>query len=100
MLKSYLKTAFRNLWNTKLYSLISIVGLAIGFTIFVVGLFYINNEKKVDKGFADYKDIFRIETKHQNGETTLLTTRDVCTAFQQHFPEIESVTQFSETPIL
>ena len=61
MFKSYLKIAWRNLKKNKLFSLINILGLAVGLAIVImIGLFVVN-EMSVDKHNEYYSDIYRIE---------------------------------------
>ena len=44
MLRNYLKIAFRNLLNDKVYSSINILGLAIGFSASALILLWVNDE--------------------------------------------------------
>ena len=44
MIKHYLKVAFRNLIKYKTQSLVSIIGLAVGFTCFALSVLWIRYE--------------------------------------------------------
>jgi ABC-type antimicrobial peptide transport system permease subunit len=48
MLKHYIKVAFRNLWKYKSQTLISIVGLAVGFACFAMATLWIRHEMTYD----------------------------------------------------
>ena len=48
MLKNYLKTAIRNLTKRKGYSLVNIVGLAIGMACCLIILMFVNDELNYD----------------------------------------------------
>ncbi|MDR1896402.1 MAG: hypothetical protein LBR10_06390, partial [Prevotellaceae bacterium] len=48
MIHHYLKIAFRNLWKYKNQTLISVVGLAVGFTCFAVAALWIRYEMTYD----------------------------------------------------
>jgi ABC-type multidrug transport system fused ATPase/permease subunit len=48
MLKHYLKVAFRNLWKYKSQTLISVIGLAVGFTCFAMAILWIRYEMTYD----------------------------------------------------
>ena len=48
MLKNYIKTALRNLFKHKGYSLINIVGLAIGMASCLLILLYVQHELSYD----------------------------------------------------
>ncbi len=68
MFINYLKIAFRNVWNNKLFSLINIIGLAIGLSAsFVIGLliFY---DVTFDKFHPEGDRIYRITSDWQTPE--------------------------------
>ena len=48
MIKHYLKVAFRNLVKYKTQSLVSIIGLAVGFTCFALSVLWIRYEMTYD----------------------------------------------------
>ena len=48
MIKHYLKVAFRNLMKYKTQSLVSIIGLAVGFTCFALSALWIRYEMTYD----------------------------------------------------
>src|SRR5260221_1145226 len=48
MFSNYLKTAFRNLWKNKTFSLINILGLALGLACSLLIMLWVNEEYKVD----------------------------------------------------
>ena len=48
MFKNYLKTAFRNLWKNKVFSLINIMGLALGLACSLLIMLWVNDEYNVD----------------------------------------------------
>src|SRR5882724_11509799 len=55
MLKNFFKVAFRNLWRSKGFSTINIVGLAIGMASAIIILLWIQNEVSYDQ-FHEKKD--------------------------------------------
>lgn len=71
MLKNYLKIAFRNLIKTRQYSIINILGLAIGMATCLLILQYVYFEKSYDKIFKNNERIYRIryERTSETGET-------------------------------
>src|SRR3569833_2018115 len=60
MFKNYLKIAWRNLYKSKVFSLIHIMGLTIGITVCLMIFLYIMNEFSVDKFHKDEKHIYRV----------------------------------------
>ena len=61
MLRNYFQSALRNLVKRKLYSFISIAGLSLGITAFLLIGMYVWNEKSYDEFHARKDQIFRIQ---------------------------------------
>jgi len=68
--KSYLKIMFRNLKKYKGYSLINIVGLAVGMACCILILLYVTDELNYDNYFKNKDRIYRIDTLSGIGTTT------------------------------
>ena len=60
MIRNYLKIAWRNLMKHKAYSLINIVGLAMGAAICLLIVLYIQSERSVDQWRADADNVYRM----------------------------------------
>jgi putative ABC transport system permease protein len=94
MLLNYLKIALRNFLQRKSYSLITVTGLAIGLTACLLIFLYIKQELSYDRFHENADRIYRlaVETKRpESVELTVSTPFPVAPAFQQDYPEIESV---------
>ena len=63
MLKSYLKTALRNLSRNKVYSFINISGLSIGLACAMLIMLYIKDEVSYDRFHKDVSQIYRVVSK-------------------------------------
>jgi putative ABC transport system permease protein len=63
MLRNYLKTTIRSLRKRKIFSLINIIGLAIGMAVSFLILLYVLNEVTYDRFNEDHENIYRIVTK-------------------------------------
>ncbi len=74
MIINYFKTALRNLFNHKLYSIINIAGLSIGVACFILILFYVYNETSFDKHHDNSKQIYRMALKANMGGKDLEAT--------------------------
>ena len=66
MITHNLKIAWRNLLKYKTQSVISILGLAIGFTAFSFTLSWIRYEQGYDKHIPDANQIFKILKINEN----------------------------------
>lgn len=59
MIRNYLKIAWRNLYKSKIFSFIHIMGLTIGITICLMIFLYIMNEFSVDRFQKNERRIYR-----------------------------------------
>lgn len=96
MLKNYLKIAWRNLWNNKLFSLINIVGLAVGmvFTL-LIGL-WVKHELAYDGFQLNMNRIAQVMKKDlSNGEKIIdhATPLPLYDELKTKYPEIEQITR-------
>ena len=68
MLRNYLKTAWRNLWRSKGFSFINIMGLALGLTCSLLIMLWVNDEYKVDSFHKNGKQLYSvIERQYRDG---------------------------------
>ncbi len=58
MIRNYLLIALRNLWRNKLITLINLVGMAIGFGIFLTLLTWIRFDARFDKFHEDIEKMY------------------------------------------
>ncbi|MDR2039151.1 MAG: ABC transporter permease [Bacteroidales bacterium] len=102
MLKHYLKVAFRNIWKYKIQSLISIVGLAVGFTCFALASLWIRYEENYDGFYKDADRIYLIREMDQvltdsysRGMMRSITPGPLAEHLRKNFPEVERSTHFT-----
>ena len=99
MIKNYLKTAFRNLFRYKGFSLINILGLSIAVTgCLVIGLFVLD-EHKYDKFIKDGENIYRFYTRRIDVSpvTSTASTPPMFATHVQQYPEVEHATRILMT---
>ena len=60
MIKNYLKTTFRNLWKNKAFSLINIMGLALGLACSLLIMLWVSEEYKVDAFHKNGKQLYSV----------------------------------------
>ncbi|MCR8556859.1 ABC transporter permease [Mucilaginibacter sp. BJC16-A38] len=73
MIKNYLKIAWRNIVNNKVYSAINILGLAAGMAVALLIALWVVNEYSYDKFLPNYKQLYQVElnfTSQHDGEHT------------------------------
>lgn len=62
MLRNYFKTAWRNLWKSKFYTGINVLGLSIGLTTAILLLLWIQDEQSFDKFIKDYDRVYNVSS--------------------------------------
>ena len=87
----YLKISFRNLWKYKTQSVISIIGLAVGFVCFALSALWIRYEMTYDSFLKDSDRIYAVKTKNIY-ESSYDTKPELAKELQNTFPEIEEAT--------
>lgn len=96
MLKNYLKTAIRNLWRNKFFSIINIIGLAIGLAGSFFLLMYINKEAGYNKCHEKRHDVYRILEHKAEFEMTQPNTPFLMSEnLKATFPEVKASVRIS-----
>src|SRR5688572_3974434 len=80
MFKNYLKTAIRNLWRSKVFSLINILGLSVGLACCMLIFLYSKDELSYDRFHEKKDNIYRITSTitrpdgnvHKGGNTGMM----------------------------
>lgn len=96
MIKNYFKIAIRQLIKNKFYSLINIIGLAIGLTACLLIFFYVQDELSYDKFHSNKDRIYRVSEVFKTGDGTMetgLTPYKLAPDLKTRFPEIEKITR-------
>jgi len=100
MFKNYLKTALRNLWKYKGYTLINVMGLAIGVACVILILLYVRSEISVDGFHANKDRIYRLNLEATNPQTGDVSTRAVgpyrlADELEVDFPDFAPIIRFA-----
>lgn len=102
MLATHLKVAFRHLTRSKIFTLINVIGLAIGISAFLLIAHYISFQLSFDQFHVNKDYIYRVGLKrYENGElveTSAKTFPGVRALLKENFPEVQSVTGFYKIP--
>ena len=97
MFENYLKVALRNLIRNKLYSIISIVGLAIGLGGCLLILAYLLHELSFENVHQKRDRIYRVDGYYAVGDGNVSMSNisaPIGPALQEAFPEVESMVRF------
>jgi putative ABC transport system permease protein len=99
MLKNFFKTALRNLTKHKGYSLLNILGLAIGMACSLLILMYVQDELSYDRFNENADRIYRISTFFRmGGREGNIATAAAATGpdIMAEFPEVLDATRFRQ----
>jgi putative ABC transport system permease protein len=96
MLKNYLLIALRNAWRNKGYTLINLLGLAIGIASSIIILLFVVDEWSFDRHNENFRNIYRIciRGKIQGNEVeAALSNAPMGATLKSDFPEVIEFTR-------
>ena len=99
MIRNYLLIAIRNLWRNKVMSLINLVGMAIGFGIFLTLLSWIRFDARFDKFHEDIDQMYVLNIRlNLNGSdyTAQRTGGVYSRVLKELFPQVEASCRVSQ----
>ena len=94
MLQHYLKIAFRNQWKYKSQTLISVLGLAVGFTCFALATLWIRYEMTYDGFHKNAKQMYVVYQQDRMRPTDYnrKTSKYLSSYLKETFPEVANAT--------
>jgi hypothetical protein len=102
MIQHYLKFAFRNLWKYRTQSVISIVGLAVGFACFALANLWIHYERTYDRQLKGIDRTYVLySTNPQNafgGQPYTESSALAATTLRNEYPEVETACSYRNDP--
>jgi putative ABC transport system permease protein len=101
MLQNHLKTALRQLMRNKGFSLINILGLAVGIACCLIILVFVRDETGFDKFHEKGDRVFRVGLERKYPEHVrhyAIIPQSYARAIKDEFPEVEEVTRFFYFP--
>ncbi len=100
MIRSYLVVALRNLWRHRGYSLINILGLAIGLASSIFILLYVINELTYDRFHEKSDRIYRIWIRGSMPATEMrhaVSSPPMAEALLNDYPEVEQAVRLRQS---
>ncbi|MDP4130120.1 MAG: ABC transporter permease [Bacteroidota bacterium] len=98
MIKSYFKTAWRNITRNKLTAFINVFGLAIGLSCSLLIWLWVSDELSYNRFLPGVKDIYEVHVNAPfNGDTITMTASPgpLAEALQNNIPQIEQATKMT-----
>jgi putative ABC transport system permease protein len=103
MLKNYFKIAFRNLWRQRFFSLINILGLAVGMSACFLIYLYVGFEKSYDDFHTKADRIYRVVGDVKTPSETIragVSIGPLAVFMKKDFPEVEDAVRFAKDNFL
>ncbi|MDO3643988.1 ABC transporter permease [Mucilaginibacter sp. L3T2-6] len=104
MIRNYIKTAFRNLWRHKAFSVINITGLSVALGSCMLILLYTMDEVSYDRFNLNKDKIYRLVSTSTGptGEVSKTASTGMMPgpAFKQQIPEIENFVRLQENSFI
>ncbi len=97
MISNYLKIAWRNMLNNKVYSALNIVGLAAGMAVALLIALWVFNQYSFDKFLPNYKQLYQVEInftdQHDGEHTQVAVPVPLADVLRKEIPEIKRVAE-------
>ncbi len=100
MIRNYFKIAWRNLWRSKAFSAINILGLSIGLACCILMFLFIQHELSYDKFHGQAKNIYRLTSISEgpSGTSNLaVTPAPWAPIMKKDYPEIKNYVRIFKT---
>ena len=94
-----LKMILRKVQNDLFFSGITVFGLVIGMTSFLILFLYVANEKSYDKHFAGYQNIYRVVSIPGGTGDPWARSLGIVSEAVKNIPEVELSTRFSHCQV-
>lgn len=102
MISNYIQTALRNIFRSKFFSFINVVGLSVGMAASVVILYFVTFENSYDKFHPDAANIYRVELDTYREAAleskSALTPPAVAISLINNFPDVEGIARIASNP--
>ncbi|HEV9035357.1 MAG TPA: ABC transporter permease, partial [Puia sp.] len=99
MLRNILLVTYRNLLKHRSFTLINILGLALGMAAFLLIGGYVRFEKSYDRSYADADHIYRVESQFFKGNVLTndwpTSTNGYARAIKENIPGIAAITRIN-----
>ena len=91
MIKNYLKIAFRNLIANKVFSILNILGLALGMTACIYIFQYVSYEFSYDDYQQHKEHLYRVIVEYESGHQRAKISGHFARESDDYFPEIQEI---------
>lgn len=96
MLKSYFKIGWRNLMRNNVFSIINLLGLAMGMAVFLFIMQYVASEWNANRYNKNYSHLYRVNIEHKEGRVDYDVAAGAVPAIGQKVPGAETFVRVSD----
>jgi putative ABC transport system permease protein len=97
MIRNYLKIAWRNMLNNKVYSALNIVGLAAGMAVALLIALWVFNQYSYDRFLPNYNQLYQVEINfsdpHDGEHTQQAVSLPIADVLRKEYPEVKYVAE-------
>ncbi len=93
IVRNYIKSAHRNVLRNKVQSVIQILSLAIGLTVFTLVALYLYDELTVDRNIPHFRQVYRVETPELEWLASDVVPLPLGPEIEKLVPEISHMTR-------
>ncbi len=97
MIRNYLKIAWRNMLNNKVYSALNIVGLAAGMAVALIIALWVFNQYSFDNFLPNFDRLYQVELNftdpHDGEHTQAAVSLPIADVLRKEYPEVQYVAE-------
>jgi putative ABC transport system permease protein len=101
MIKNYIKIALRTMWRDRVFSLINLVGLAVGLASVLMILTYVRYELSYDRHYSNSPYVYRVEMTSKFSGTDVKRIdlpEELVSVLKKEFADITAYTTVNSSP--
>ena len=102
MIGNYIAIALRNIFRSKFFSFINVIGLSVGMAASILILYFVIFENSYDRFHPNAESIYRVELdtyrSAQLESKSTLTPPAVAVSLHNNFPEVEEIARVASNP--
>ena len=101
MFRLHFKTAIRYFLKYRVYSIIHILGLAVGMAVFILIILFVQNEKRFDRFHQHFHRIYRIVSGNPGDKDSFCgTPAPLGPALHENIPSIDHMVRLSRSEVI
>ncbi|MBG9377560.1 ABC transporter permease [Panacibacter sp. DH6] len=96
MFRNYFKTAVRNLWRNRQFSIINVAGLTLGLAVFLFIMQYVAAEWSANRYNKNYDVLYRVNYHHKAGPVDYYNAPGLAPLAKRQIPEIDNYVRIAD----